>query len=227
MDSLANDVEEVASESLQSAGDAIHHSLKAYKAVTDGDIAKTAEELVSISEEGVTEVVEAAKAAIADGGDLGDVRADIVDATCAVTGELGSTLVEFAGGEAVETAVQEALEAIPGVGLCTGLWRIAWGAGYAVGGATFLASGTVVGAVGVLGGLVASPWDEGKFLRSSAEVAASHASWGASVMGQGACGAIHGTANIVGQVPGTQVVTIPVSIAAKTGAKGCKWLRST
>ena len=179
----------------------------------------------------VEEVKDAAEAAYCNGGDdVGDKVADAAEAVIETTGNIIGDVAPSAARsilhEVAEEVVEEVVDVIPGYGFCVGAWRLAWGSAYAVTGAASVATGAAIGAVGTVAGVVASPWDGGQILRDSLEVAGSSASWGGSVMGQGTFGVVRGTCNVVGQVPGTQVVTMPLGYAAKKVSEACKDARN-
>ena len=177
----------------------------------------------------VEEVKDAAEAAYCNGGDdVGDKVADAAEAVIETTGNIIGDVAPSAARsilhEVAEEVVEEVVDVIPGYGFCVGAWRLAWGSAYAVTGAASVATGAAIGAVGTVAGVAASPWMEDNCL--DLEVAGSTASWGGSVMDQGTSGVLRGTCNIVRQVPGTQVVTMPLGYAAKKASEACKSARN-
>lgn len=181
------------------------------------DVMTVGKDVGGIAEDGADSAVKAGGSVINGDGDIDAVTEVGTD----VATQIAQATIEAVG----EVVCEELMDAIPGIGLCKGAYNLTWGSAYATAGATSVASGLVVGVLGGLAGAIASPWDDGELLRSSAKLAGSQACWGSSVLGEGTFGAIKGTANIVGQIPGTQIVTIPTSYIAGKGAKGCRTLR--
>ena len=145
----------------------------------------------------------------------------MIETTTNVVGDVAASVMGSILYGVAETVAEEVVDVIPGYGLCVGAWRLAWGSVFTVTGAASVVTGAAIGAVGTVAGVAASPLDGGQLLRGSLEVAGSTAGWGSSVMGQGIFGVVRGTCNVVGQVPGTQVVTMPLGYAAFRGMQGC------
>lgn len=177
------------------------------------DIKETAKELTALTKDGATDVLEEVGS--------GNGAAAVIDAVDTFQGAITEAIVE----SGVTLLAEEVADALPLIGICTAAYNLTWGTAYAFAGASNLLSGLAVGVVGCLSGVIASPFDGGKILRLSAKLAQSQAFWGSCVLGEGTFGAIKGAATVVGQVPGTQVVTIPVGVLAKIGSKCCRWLR--
>lgn len=187
---------------------------EAFECAKDFDVTAAGNDASGIVKDGADSAMEAMESVI-NGDD------DIDDAVTEVQTDVAIQIAQAAGEEVVE----EVMGAIPVVGLCKGAYNLTKGAGYAAAGTTSVASALTVGVIGGVAGALASPFDGGKLLRSSSNLARSQAAWGGSVLAEGTSGAIKGTANIVGQVPGTQVVSIPTSFVAGQAAKGCQKLR--
>ena len=191
------------------------------------EVKETTMNAAVVAANGVGKVQKATETAFRDGGD--DIMDKVVDAATAATettadvaGDVVRTVTESALYECAEEVAEEVMDLIPVYGMFMGAWRLAWGSAYTAVGAASVAVGATVGTVGTVAGAAASPWDGGRLLKDSLKVAKSSAGWGGSVMGQGAFGLVKGTCDVVGQVPGTQVVTMPVGFVAKKASKACK-----
>lgn len=218
-ESLAEDVDELLQEHTSTVARGICAAQDIVDASSTGELQQTAMQAAGEVREAVDVARRGAGLALESPGHAVGVAKETAEAFLEV---LEDGVLE-AGADMLSEAVSDA---VPVVGMVRGLWRIGCGMGNVTRGALSLTVSASAVAIGGAAGAAISPLDGGRLLESSMDTAREYGAYGGCLTGEGLCKTLHGTASVVGQVSGTQVVTIPLGIAAGCGARACRNLRT-
>lgn len=218
-ESLAQDVGEVLGEHASTVASGVCAAQRIADASSTGELQQTAMQAAGELREAVDAVNQGAGLALENPDDVVDIAKGTAEV---VMGALDGGMLDV-GAEILSETVSDA---VPVVGTIRALWRIGWGMGNMACGALSLTVGASVAAIGGAVGAAISPLDDGSLLKSSMDTARDYGVYGGCVTGEGLCETIHGTASVVGQVTGTQIVTIPLGVAAGYGTRACRIMRS-
>lgn len=129
---------------------------------------------------------------------------------------IGAKVSEVAADEVIEELAEAMMDAVPVLGECRSAFKLLRGA---------LTATVGVGAL-VVAASIATTGCVFTLSERTKRAGRTTALWGASVAGEGTFMAARGATNMVNVVPGTQFVTIPVSVFLGRASTRCVTLRS-
>lgn len=163
------------------------------------------------------------------------VKKSVPDVTCFVyesgaieetLKKVAKTVVKLLASDAAEEIAEVVLDSVPVMGLVFAVYRLMNGSSKTLVGVGGLAAAGAIAVGGGVWGAAATPFDGGAALGNSMSIARKTASWSGSVGMEGCLIATKGAAGVVSQIPGTQIVTIPVSLGCGMAAKAVKQKRT-